>query len=254
MHNAAFTAIGENAVYLPFAISPTRLREAVQSIRTLGLLGVNVTIPYKEKVIPYLDKIDPLAKKIGSVNTIVNRKGTLIGYNTDGKGFLQDLKEHGVDPSRKTAIVVGAGGAGRAIAATLSWAGAKAVYITNRTSARARSLSKKIPRAQFISFNKWRAAVPSVDIIINTTSIGMHANDPSIISASEMNKNLFVYDIIYNRRTALLDEARKAGAKNGGGLGMLLYQGALAFSLWTEQPAPVAIMKKTLSDELKKQH
>jgi shikimate dehydrogenase len=231
---------------MPFEIKPENLKNSVDSIKVLGIAGVNITIPHKESVMQYLDRIDPLAKKIGSVNTIVNNNGVLTGYNTDGKGFLKDLSLNGINPKGKTVLLIGAGGAGRALAGVLSLAGAKKIFITDQDQNRAKKLSASINKAEFEPFKTCHKRIQEADILINATPIGMHKGDPSIIKMEHLNKNIFIYDVIYNRKTLLLEYAKKVKARHSGGLGMLLYQGAFAFELWTNKKAPVTIMKKEL--------
>lgn len=251
MHNAAFRQLNLNCVYVPFEVKSEELGKAVDSIRTLNISGVNITIPHKENVLKYIDKIDPLAKKIGSVNTIVNKNGVLKGYNTDGPGFIKDLAEHGIKPGNKTVLLVGAGGAGRAIATILSLSGAKTIYITDKDEQRAKKLSKFVKNSKFERFDDFKKIMKSIDILINATPVGMHDNDPSPVPFEYMNKNIFIYDVIYNRKTKLLEYAKKIKASHSNGLGMLLNQGALAFELWTDKKAPVKIMKNALLKAMK---
>lgn len=251
MHNAALQALKLDFAYLPFEVDPASLGAAVEGIRAMNLRGVNVTIPHKETVMKFLDAIDPLAKKIGSVNTIVNNNGKLTGYNTDGIGFLRDIENNGFNPKGKTAVLLGAGGAGRAVAAVLSWAKLKKLYITDMDEAKAKALARRITNAEFVKFSGWKYKANSVDLLINATPAGMHKG-PAPIKSGELKKNIFVYDLVYNRRTELLAEAKKAGAKCCSGLGMLINQGAAAFELWTGKKAPILIMRKALLKQLRK--
>lgn len=249
MHNAAFEKLQLNFVYIPFEIDD--LGRAVSSIIPLGIKGVNITVPYKERVIKYLDKIDPLAQKTGSVNTIVNDKGILKGYTTDGKGFLEDLRQHGFNHGGKTAFILGAGGAGRAIAAALSWSGTKKIYVCDIESKKAINLSGQIPGSESVKFKEMPEKLEGSDIFINATPIGMKPGDHTVIGKNLLRKDLFVYDVIYNRKTELLRAAEKAGLSSCGGEGMLLFQGALSFELWTGIKAPVETMKQALAEALK---
>ncbi|MHB9156053.1 MAG: shikimate dehydrogenase [Endomicrobiales bacterium] len=251
MHNAAFSALGMDFTYVPFEVPPEKLRPAVEALRTLHFAGVNTTIPHKEKVMRFLDAVDPEAARIGSVNTLVNRNGKLWGYNTDGKGFLADLREHGFSPRGKTALMVGAGGAARAMAWALSRAGIKKLYICDQDGRRARALAGKTARAQAVPAATWKHAVPGIDILINATPVGMRPGDPPLARAPELKRGIFVYDVVYNRSTELLAEARKAGAIPCSGFGMLLHQGALAFQLWTGKKAPLEVMRKALLKAMK---
>jgi shikimate dehydrogenase len=252
MHNAAFEALGLDYAYTAFDVKPEGLKSAVNSIRVLGIKGVNVTIPHKEKVMAYLDKVDPLAKKIGSVNTIVNTGGCLSGFNTDGPGFIADLKKHGFNPKNKNVILAGAGGAGRAIAVMLSLNGAKKIYITDTDEKKAKLLVSHVPRAGYLSARMWKNGIKNADILINATPAGMAAGGDPLVEKHFLRKNLFIYDIVYNRTTKLLKYAAEIGAKNCSGIGMLLNQGALAFELFTGKTAPKEVMRKALLKELKR--
>jgi shikimate dehydrogenase len=251
MHNAAFKALEMNYVYLPFAIPPASLPLAVRSMRVLGARGVNITIPHKEKVARFLDRVDSMAEKIGSINTIVNDNGILTGYNTDGTGFLEDLKACGVSPKGRSVLLLGAGGAARAIAFALSSAGAGTIRIAARNAKRGGALAAQIPGAQCIPFDQAGHFSQGTDIVVNATPLGMQPGDPSPLAAETIGKRSFVYDIVYNRRTALAAAAAKADAAYSAGLGMLLFQGAQAFKLWTGRKAPVDIMRKALIKALR---
>ncbi|MCB4792734.1 MAG: shikimate dehydrogenase [Elusimicrobia bacterium] len=252
MHNTAFKYLNLDFFYLPFEIKPEELKEAIHAIRVLNIAGVNLTIPHKENALKFLDKIDFLAKKIGSVNTLVNKNGILTGYNTDGLGFLKDLINHEINPRNKTAILVGAGGAGRAIASVLSHAGAKIIYITDKDEARAKKLVRSVKNSRFEPFIKWQKRIKETSLLVNATPLGMHDNDPSPVNIENLNKKTFVYDVIYNRKTKLLEFAKKVKARHCSGIGMLLNQGALAFELWTGKKAPVKVMEKALLKALNK--
>ncbi len=248
MHNAAFDRLGLNWCYLPFHVLPERLGEAVEAIRALGLRGVNVTVPHKESVIRYLDRVDDEAARIGAVNTVVNEEGMLVGYNTDGKGFVRSLEETGVIIAGKKIIVLGAGGAARAVCFSLLSAGVSDLLIVNRTLERAKQLAGDIN-----AVSKAAKATGSLnstsgyDILINTTSLGLHNGDPMPIEDSLLSSSLFVCDLIYNpTRTHLICLAEKRGCKTINGLGMLLWQGVLAFNLWTGIMPPVEVMSDAL--------
>jgi len=251
MHNAAFAALNLDYIYVPFAVEPKTLHAAAQAIRVLGLRGVNVTVPHKQAIIPFLDRIDPLARRIGSVNTVVNRNGTLCGYNTDAAGFIQDVRAQGFVPRGATALLIGAGGVATAIAHALAAAGAKKIFVSDVLAARARQFARQIPRCTFVCGPAVRGGADNADIIINATPLGMHAEDPSPVNARYLRRGVFVYDVVYNRKTRLMKDARTAGAKAAGGLGMLLLQGAIAFELWTGKKAPVEVMRKALRRSIK---
>lgn len=251
MHNTAFDFLKLNFRYIPYEVRPRNLKSAVESIRALNIRGVNITIPHKESVLQYLDKVDSLAKKIGSVNTIVNNNGKLTGYNTDGEGFLKDLSSNGFRIQGKRVLLLGAGGAGRAIAVYLSSAKAKKIYIVDAIEKRAHNLANKIHNGIFVDFKRRADYTNDIDIIINATPIGMHKEDPSPVPLKGITPGVFIYDVVYNRKTELIKHAEKLKARSLSGLGMLLYQGALAFELWTNKKAPVQIMRKSLLKTLK---
>jgi len=249
MHNAAFMRLGLDYVYVPFEVSPKNLKSALYSLKALGISGINVTIPHKENVIPFLDKFGPLVKQVGSVNTIVNSDGKLIGYNTDAPGFLKDLRSQGFSPKGKTVILFGAGGAGKAVAAALASAGVKKIYITDFAEQKAHAIAKKTSSGTFLSFNSWKSKIKESSLLVNATPVGMHPGKP-FVASKELTKGIFVYDLVYNRRTELGLECKKAGVKYSNGLGMLLYQGALAFEYFTGKKAPVEVMRKALNKQL----
>jgi shikimate dehydrogenase len=249
MHNAAFAELGLDYVYIPFQVSPRDLKDAVNALGAMGVGGINVTIPHKETIIPFLDHLSPLAAEIGSVNTVINSAGKLIGYNTDAPGFLADLKENRFRPSGKTAMLFGAGGAGKAVAAALSKAGVKTLYITDTDAKKAQALASKTPKAVFVPITQWKDKLPSCGLLVNATPVGMHPGE-TFVSAAELPKKLFVYDLVYNRSTELSKECRKKGVKYSNGLGMLLYQGAIAFEHFTGTKAPIAVMRKALEKQI----
>ncbi len=247
--NAAFQALRINAVYLALKVAPEELQGAVEAIRSLKFLGANLTIPHKEKVLPFLDEISPPAQKCGSVNTIVNRNGKLRGETTDGPGFLRSLKEEtGITPKEKRVLLVGAGGAGRAVAFALAEAKAK-IYLTNRTVEKGKKLVSDLKNfypqntLAFIPFSEKAETLrrEKIDILINATSVGL-GREERLFRPGDLNERLVVCDLIYNRKTLLLQSAQKLGLKTIDGLGMLVHQGALSFQLWTGKTAPVKTM------------
>lgn len=257
MHNAAFAHLGLDWHYLLLPVAPSDVPDAIRGVRALRFAGVNVTVPHKQAVIPLLDGVRDEAEAIGAVNTIVNQEGCLIGYNTDAAGFLRALRDAGVEPSGCRAVVLGAGGAARAVVYALLSQDA-AVTIANRTVARARTLATDIgaifdiyPTVVPLTANSALArAVAYADLLVNATSLGMAPQvdaDP-LPAGLDIAADLVVYDLVYNpRETRLLRRARAAGAAALGGLGMLLHQGAVAFELWTGQEAPIAVMRAALS-------
>ncbi|MHB0912422.1 MAG: shikimate dehydrogenase [Armatimonadota bacterium] len=249
MHNAAFSALGLDWAYLPFDVHPDNLEDAVSGIRALGLAGVNVTIPHKERVIPFLDSISDEARAIGSVNTIVNEGGRLVGYSTDGEGFMRSLIAAGGTPGRT--VILGAGGSARAIVYALGHAGAS-VSVANRTPERAVELCRTVNSAlgsavaepARLSLDLVREA----ELIVNCTSVGMYPSvDEQPVPAEWLHPGLFVYDLIYNpAETALIRSAREAGARAVNGVGMLVAQGAVSFALWTGIEPPVDVMEQAV--------
>lgn len=257
MQNAALAAMGLDWVYVPFEVAPENAQEAVAAIRALGLVGVNVTVPLKERVLPYLDVVDEAAAQIGSVNTIHNDHGKLVGYSTDGAGFLRSLESVGQVVQGRDVYLLGAGGSARAVAWALASAGSRC-RIANRTPARSEALAAEINRvypgrAEAVG---WGAETGPFDLIVNTTSLGMHPREgemPALPPEVFANKP-FVYDLIYApARTRLLEQAEAAGCQTMNGVRMLAYQGAISLSLWTRRPLqeiPVAVMEQAVLSSL----
>lgn len=257
MLNRAFQVRGINAAYAAFHIKPGTLGDAVRGIRALGFRGVNVTIPHKLEVMNYLDEIDEHARRIGAVNTIVNDGGRLIGFNTDGIGYVRSLKEEtGLTLRGCRVLMLGAGGAARGVGYALAREGAARIWIANRTVSKAEELAgylREYTQAEGIGLDGIGAIRQEVDLIVNNTSVGMSPNvDETPIDTSWFHPGLTVSDLIYNpMETKLLREARLAGAKTHGGLGMFIYQGAYAFEYWTGQPAPVREMREAVEAALR---
>jgi shikimate dehydrogenase len=244
MHNAGFAHLKIDYCYLPFLVAPDDLKDAVNGIRAMNFRGVNLTIPHKENVIKFLDEIDDEAKFIGAVNTIVNEDGRLKGYNTDGRGFIKSLEEQGINLSDKTVLVIGAGGAAKGICYYLAHK-AKRLMIQNRSIDRRDALIDSLKSINTVfPFNDISEA-KNCDIIINTTPLGLSTNDPLPIDPKYIHKNHIVCDLIFSD-TPLLKAAHLIGAKTISGHGMLLWQGVLAFELWTGLTAPVEIMRKAI--------
>lgn len=261
MHNAAFKKMGLDYIYLPFRVSEKNLAGAVKAIRSLNLRGVNVTIPHKATVIPLLDELEATAEKIGAVNTIVNDNGRLKGCNTDAAGFLRALEKKGIDPSGKKAVILGAGGVSRAISFIIAEKGADIDIISRSKSLEyAAKLAKSIygytkSNIQAIELNETnlKQSLRQVDILINATSIGMNPDaDMTLVPQKLLRPEMVVFDVIYNpEKTRLISDAEEAGATAIGGLDMLVWQGALAFQLWTGVEAPLTTMKNTAIKLLK---
>lgn len=258
MHNAAFEACGLDCVYVPFPVPPGQLKAAVAGVRAMGLGGVNVTIPHKEAVAEILDDISPEAKLTGAVNTIINTDGRLTGYNTDGRGFLRSLEEEaGFLVQGKTVLILGAGGAARGVAVQLALAGAEKITIANRRPERSTAIADVVAgntgaaaEVNDLAEKALAGAITAADLIVNTTPLGMFPGTEAMppLPVELLGNRHLVADLIYNpTETTLLQKARAAGAQTLGGLGMLLYQGAIAFELWTGQKAPVSIMRQALT-------
>lgn len=260
MYNAAFKKLGLDYIYVPFKVKKEDLGKAIEGIRALNLKGLNVTIPHKVTVIQFLDELDSLAGKIDAVNTIVNNGGTLIGYNTDATGFLQALLERGIEPKGKNVVILGAGGASRAISFVLAERGANLV-ILNRTPDKAKECAKRISqifqrevKALQLGGDNLIKVLEKADILVNTASVGMSPNNGETLVTSNLIKpSMIVFDIVYNPiKTRLLMEAERAHAQTISGIEMLLWQGALAFEKWTGLKAPVELMRKEVVKALKK--
>ena len=250
---AALDHLGVDHRYQPYEAHPDRVADFVASLRDDSVLGINVTVPHKEAVMPFLDEIDEWAAEAGAVNTIVNRDGRLVGYNTDGYGFLRALRESaGLDPAGKRALILGAGGSARGVVQALLRAGVAELAIANRTLERAQALAelatnRGVP-ARAIELNALQSddVAAQTDLIVNCTSLGMHHGRDeaaSPMTASQIPPSVLVYDLVYNPMlTPLLREAHSVGAPTLGGISMLVYQGAASFELWLERPAPVSVM------------
>ena len=250
--NAAFTNLGIEATYEAWPVVTAELPERIQNLRESDFLGANVTIPYKELVIPLLDEIDDWALKIGSVNTIVNQAGLLIGYNTDTVGFLRAISEYGnYEPSGRDVLLIGAGGAARAAAHALMEARVKTLWIANRTYDRVKRLADElleIGEVKPIGLDgpEFRKSAASVSLIVNSTSLGMkHTSEAHINPLEGLNigSSTLVTDMVYNPLdTPMLTDAENRGCRILSGLPMLVLQGAASFELWTGEGAPVDVM------------
>lgn len=250
MHNTAFKELGLDNCYIPFLVRPEDLTYAVQSVKALNMLGVNVTVPHKENVIPLLDKIDKEAAFIGAVNTITNVDGILTGHNTDGRGFMSSLKEEGVSVEGKDVLIVGTGGACRAISYYLSEKASKlSLFDIDRPKAEKLANDLKEIRNNIHLLDRIQDTSKS-DIIINATPLGMKPDDPLPIDTDQIRSGMIVYDLVY-KNTALLQEASPKGAKVINGSGMLLWQAVLAFELWTGVRPPVDLMRSVLLENIK---
>ncbi len=260
MHNAAFESLGLDYRYFAFDVAPEMLRRAVEGLRALQLAGVNVTVPYKEKVIRYLDQLSPDARLIGAVNTIQHREGQLIGHNTDGLGFILAFQEtFGLSVEGKRALLLGAGGAARAVAMQLVSQGVSEVIIANRTYARARRLVKAIlenfPGVTALAIRLQSESLAKIctraDILINATTTGWMSGSHQAMAPTAFRPSMMVCDLTYHPpATPFLKMASHAGCKTMNGVGMLLHQGALAFRIWSGQEAPLSVMRAALEQAI----
>ena len=247
IHNSAFEATNTNGVYLAWEIDATELAETVANIRRYKMYGINLSMPYKEQVIPYLDQLSEEACLIGAVNTVVNREGTLIGYNTDGKGFFKSLPSFKI--SRKRLVLLGAGGAAKAILAQAILDGVSQISVFVRSSSmeKTRPYLEKIQNATGFRVDLFaledvqdlQDSITKADLLVNATSVGMDGTSQPIPTSIVLPEKLMVADVIYQPfETPFLKWARNQGNQSINGLGMLLYQAAEAFELWTGKEMP----------------
>jgi shikimate dehydrogenase len=255
MHEAAFAELGLNWRYLTIEVYPEDLEAAMKGLRAFNMRGINLTIPHKVAVLPFLDEVKPAAALMGAVNTVVRVGDRLIGDNTDGKGFMTALtKDAGVDPRGKNVVVLGAGGAARSTTVELALAGASRLTVVNRSPGRGRELvdllnSRTPVSASFAAWEGAYALPAGTDILVNATSIGLfpNVNDRPDIAYESIAPGTVVCDVIHTPTTPFLDEAGRRGAQTLDGLGMLVYQGAIGFKLWTGLDAPVKVMYDALA-------
>lgn len=247
IHNAGYKALGLNFVYVAFKV--TDLKRALEGIKALGIRGVSVTIPHKVEIMNYLDEIDKEARKIGAVNTVINTNGSLRGYNSDCEGAMKALKEQ-TKISGKRIVLLGAGGAARAIVVGLKKENAK-IIILNRTLSKAKDLAKLINAESFGGLDDLEA-IKSADILINATSVGMHPKiEVSLVPKNLLHEKPTVFDIVYNpKETKLIREAKEVDCQAIYGYKMFLYQAVTQFELFTGQKAPLGIMEKVLIKSL----
>lgn len=257
MEEAGFAAKGLDFRYITIKVNEGDLGAAMQGLRAMNMRGINLTIPHKVEVLQYLDELSEAAEIIGAVNVVVNQDGKLWGENTDGKGFLTSLKDAGVSPQGKTVMILGAGGAARAIAVECALAGAHKIIIANRNARRGQALvdllKEKTPAAA--EYVPWQGAIAvpgSTHILVNATSVGLFPNvdQKPEINYDTITADMVVTDVIFNDPNSLFLRAAAAhGAHTINGLGMLVNQGALNFTLWTGEEAPLAVMTETLKRE-----
>jgi shikimate dehydrogenase len=263
IQNAALKACKIDMQYGRFQISPDELGEALKLIRARDFVGLNLTAPHKIATCDFMDELDDNARQVGAVNTIKLENGKLRGYNTDGKGFARAIRqEFAVDLRDLRVMILGTGGAGRAIAMQCAKENCERLVIANRTSDRANQLAKElrdffagprvlgpVARLQAIPWEESaiRFQIAHLDLIVNATPLGLNRSDPSPIAARLLAPHLMIYDTVYNeRRTAFVSAAVEAGARAANGLAMLVHQGALAFEIWFEREAPIEVMRAAL--------
>lgn len=257
VEEAAFAAKNLNYRYLTIKVLPEDLGKAMDSVKIFGMKGINLTMPHKIKVLPYLDELSPAAEIIGAVNTVIQKEGKLFGENTDGKGFVTALKNSGETLDKKNVTILGAGGAARAIAVECALNGAAHINIINRSIEKGEELASLIQMKTDSSAKhlNWKnnMEIPSdTDILINATSIGFSPNvtDKPDIDYTTITPEMCVCDVIFNpAETIFLKSAAENGAKTITGLGMLVQQAALNFTLWTGVEAPVDVMEDALKKE-----
>jgi shikimate dehydrogenase len=257
MHNAAFEHLRLDYVFLAFRVTPDEIEKALQGVRALGIRGLNVTMPHKHAVTEFIDEADAAVKFLRSANTILNQRGRLRGFNTDGVGAIKALKNGGLDLTGKKALLLGAGGAAKAIAFTLTKE-VDEICILNRDGMKARELANilepfgKRVVGDELSPKRIQQELHDSDVLINATSVGMTPNAfESLVKPSWLKTSLYVMDIVYNpNETKLIQEAKAVGAKVITGVEMLLHQGAASFEIWTQCKAPIDVMRNALLSKL----
>lgn len=257
MEEAAFAAKGLDFRYLTIKVNQGDLKMAMEGVRAMNMRGINLTIPHKVEVLQYLDELSEAAEIIGAVNMVVNRNGKLWGENTDGKGYLLSLKDSGISPEGENIMILGAGGAARAISVECALAGAKKITIANIEKEQGEVLAGLIEKrtgakAEFIMWDEPVAVPADTYVLSNATSVGLYpdVDQKPNINYDSIHSDMVVTDVIFNDPHSLfLQEAEKRGAKTINGLGMLVNQGALNFYLWTGVKAPIDVMTNTLKRE-----
>lgn len=258
IQNAAFESLKLNCIYVTFPVKQAELESAINGMRSLKIHGFNVTMPYKTSILPLIDEVEKTAAKIGAVNTIKNFNGRLIGYNTDGVGTLKALEKNGISLSGKKIVVLGAGGAGRAISYAVA-SKVEELVILNRTELKAQRLAEElqVESKATITYGQLnnealRWTLKDANVIINATSVGMHPyENETPINKKFLNAAVTVFDLVYSPlKTRLLKEAEAKNAKTLNGLHLLVHQGAEAFKIWTDIDAPLDVMWKALRHTL----
>lgn len=262
MHNMAFRKLGLNYAYMAFDVGPDQLTDVITGIRALNIRGFNVSMPNKMRILPLLDELSPAAEFMGAVNTVVNDNGKLVGHNTDGIGYMRSLKEAGITYAGKKMTLLGAGGAGTAVAIQAALDGIAEISIFNREdeffprairnaeiiNEQIKDRACKVTVYRLEDSEKLKAEISSSDLLTNATSVGMKPEGQSlIVESSWLRPDLIVSDVIYNPgKTRLLEQAETVGCHVINGLGMMLWQGAQAFEMWTGQEMPVEYVKGQL--------
>lgn len=257
MQEAAFDELDLNWRYLNIEVSPEQLADAMTGVRAFGIRGMNLTIPHKIAVMQYLDEISQDAQVIGAVNTVKREGDKLIGENTDGKGFLHGIRtDASIDPKGKRVVMLGAGGAARAIGTELVFAGIEELIVLNRTIERGAAMTDHL-REQTganVTFLPWEGTYsvpPDMDILVNATSIGLYPDVDAMpdVDISQAAENTLVCDVIPNPPvTPFIRAAQARGMPTLDGLSMLVYQGTIGFKFWTGVDAPVDVMKRALQE------
>lgn len=259
MQNAALASSGIDAVYLPLHVLPGNLESAVEAIRTFNLVGVNVTVPHKERIMTLLDEVDETAALIGAVNTVVNRQGCLVGFNTDASGFLASLQQDlQIDPQGKQVVVIGAGGACRAAMAALAGSGAHKIVVANRTKEKADALAgemrKHFPATEIksagLSESDLAGCLSSADLLVNSSSVGLSGETFQDFMVDKLKESAAVYDMVYvDKLTPLIKSARCRGLSCVDGRGMLVAQGEAAFLKWFGVEPEAGVMRAQVVDK-----
>jgi shikimate dehydrogenase len=260
MHNAAFQSLGMDALYMAFDVAPETLLTVLASMKIMGFQGVNLTVPLKETAFKGLSNLAPSASMLGAVNTIEFTATGLRGHNTDGKGFLTAVKEaFDFSVTGRTLFVMGCGGAGRAVAITAASEGASKLILADIDEARCRAVSRDIailsPSVKVewagATATDWANRTPEADLIIQASPVGMKPEDVCPLPSSAFRAGQFAFDLVYNRPvTCFTQAAASGGARTSNGLGMLLHQGAEAFTIWTGKSAAVEVMRDSLKKAL----
>jgi shikimate dehydrogenase len=260
IHNAAFNNLNLNYHYHAFHVDDSDLEDAVRGIKALGIKGFNVTVPHKVAIMEYLDDIDESAEQLGAVNTVLHENGKLVGYNTDGNGFLMSLRPSLLKPLENNSIlIIGAGGAARAVYYTLSKFTPQKIDVCNRTLKKAVYLIEHFgagQRGEALTIQEAEDNLSDYDVIIQTTSIGMHPHtDEKPLSLKNAKENTLVCDIVYNPlQTAILKEAETKGLRTLNGVGMLVEQAALSFEIWTDMKPNTKKMTDIIVENLGGNH